>query len=178
MKIIPSEDQEMHSPNGIVKALGVAWSPHTDEFTFEIPISIETKPQTKRHLASEIASMFDPMGWLSPVVLNAKHILQMLWNEKIGWDAQVPEKYINSWMKIKSELNFIEKIRIPRWINFNPGNKLQLHGFCDASENGYAAAIYIKNVTEKTVRLLLSKSRVAPIKNDKNNSNVTIPPTS
>uniref|UniRef100_A0A1B0DL55 Uncharacterized protein n=1 Tax=Phlebotomus papatasi TaxID=29031 RepID=A0A1B0DL55_PHLPP len=39
-----------------------------------------------RGILSEIASIFDPTGWLAPVVLRAKLIMQSLWKEKIGWD--------------------------------------------------------------------------------------------
>lgn len=35
--------------------------------------------------------------------------------------------------------------------------------------------IYLKNVTEKTVQLLISRARVAPLKEDTNADNVTIP---
>lgn len=42
----------------------------------------------------------------------------------------------------------------------------QLHGFCDASERAYAAAIYVVLQTKKGIRakLLTAKSKVAPIK--------------
>ena len=42
----------------------------------------------------------------------------------------------------------------------------ELHGFCDASERGYGAVIYLRFVTSEgtLVRLLCAKSRVALIK--------------
>ena len=44
---------------------------------------------------------------------------------------------------------------------------IQLHGFSDASERAYAAVVYIRSTYsdgQVEVRLVASKSRVAPIK--------------
>ncbi|GBN10127.1 hypothetical protein AVEN_214037-1 [Araneus ventricosus] len=50
--------------------------------------------------------------------------------------------------------------------------KLELHGFADASEKAYGAAIYVRclsNSGEISTNLLCSKSRIAPLKS------ITIP---
>lgn len=50
-----------------------------------------------------------------------------------------------------------------RW---NPIN-IQLHGFCDASERAYGAAVYIRSVSANDtikINILCAKSRVAPLK--------------
>lgn len=44
---------------------------------------------------------------------------------------------------------------------------IQIHGFCDASNNGYGACIYIRSrgkYHDTLVRLLCARSRVAPLK--------------
>ena len=51
--------------------------------------------------------------------------------------------------------------------NTNPVVKRKFHGFCDASLNGYGACIYVKTIYKSgkiSVKLLSSKSRVAPVK--------------
>ena len=66
----------------------------------------------------------------------------------------------------------LEQISFDRKILIDKHNDIQLHGFCDASINGYGACIYIRSrdIHGKTiVKLLCSKSRVAPLKS------VTIP---
>lgn len=176
LKKIPMGDRETQSHMGFIKALGVVWSPSLDEFTFNLnSISVDTIPKTKRQLYSEITSIHDPIGWITPVVIMAKHMMQLVWKEGIDWDDQVPEKYTKMWCKFKGELKLLNEIKIPRSINYSPSDIMELHGFSDASEVGYSAAIYIKNVTQNTMRLLTSKARVIPKKEEKNDKNVTIP---
>lgn len=172
---IPIINQETQAHQGFIKALGVNWSPSSDEFSFNLKIQDDTIPKTKRQLYSQIASIHDPIGWITPVVIAAKHIIQLVWKNGIDWDDEVPEKYIKMWCKLKNELNLLNEIKINRSINYSPTDVMELHGFSDASEVGYSAVIYIKNVTQNTVRLLTSKARVSPIKEEKNDKNVTIP---
>ena len=53
--------------------------------------------------------------------------------------------------------------------NTNPVVKKEFHGFCDASLNGYGAYVYVKTIYKSgkiSVKLLSSKSRVAPLKQE------------
>ncbi|XP_055309095.1 uncharacterized protein LOC129572984 [Sitodiplosis mosellana] len=72
-------------------------------------------------------------------------------------------------------MKFIADLRIPRWVNCSRSDTIEMHGFSDAPEVGYAAAIYIVNRTRNTSHLLVANARVTPIEEDKNNENVTIP---
>lgn len=143
--------------------------------SFNISLPLTQLPSTKRQLTSEIASLFDPLGYCSPVVIAGKHILQQLWSEKLDWDAVAPRKYINAWEKIRNELHFISELRIQRWVEYGPNDMMELHGFSDASELGYSASIYITNKSRKTSFLLMAKAKVCPIKQSQNCTNVTIP---
>lgn len=175
LEIIPEGEKELKATNENVKALGISWSAIDDEFTYEHQIQLNTNPNTKRILLSEIASLFDPLGWISPVIIRAKHLLQLLWKEGLGWDTTMPSEFIEAWQRVKSELHLINKLTVPRWVKFMPNETNELHGFCDASEIGYAAVIYIKNVESNSVTLLIAKAKVAPIKGDKLAKNATIP---
>lgn len=173
---IPSIECEQKALSEDVGALGVNWSQTNDEFSYDISVPIETIPSTKRQLTSEISMLYDPLGWLSPLVLKSKYILQKLWLERIDdWDKPIDSKFVVPWLNIKREFYRLNDFRIPRWINYRPNDVIELHGFCDASEIGYAAAIYFRNVTDGTTCLLMAKSRVAPTKKTNNDENVTIP---
>lgn len=169
---IPENDREIKFPQQInidstIKALGLNWNPLTDEFSFKIIIKLDSNAKTKRMLLSEIASLFDPIGWISPVIIKAKILLQELWILGKTWDEELPEYIQKEWQKIKEELSNLEKIKIPRWIETTATSEIELHGFCDASEMAYAAAIYVKskNINNETkITLLVAKTKVAPIK--------------
>ena len=80
-----------------VPILGIDWQPNTDYFSFHIEdISFEL-PFTKRSVLSRIARIFDPMGWLAPVVITAKIIMQSLWILKVGWDKELAHEISNRW---------------------------------------------------------------------------------
>lgn len=175
LKTIPSSDRELQAENGMIKTLGVTWSPQTDDFKFNLSIQLDDIPNTKRQLTSEVASLYDPLGWFSPVVIMGKHILQLLWAEKLDWDQPISNNHVQSWLKIKNELNQLKNISIPRWISYSPNEPMELHGFCDASNVGYAVAVYVKNNLTKTSYLLTGKARVCPIKETSNCDNVTTP---
>lgn len=62
----------------------------------------------------------------------------------------------------------LNKLRIPhRAMEVQTIDRIELHGFCDVSQNAYGACIYMR-VTDQDglhhVSLLCSKSRVAPLK--------------
>ncbi|KAI5631665.1 pao retrotransposon peptidase domain-containing protein [Phthorimaea operculella] len=61
----------------------------------------------------------------------------------------------------------IVHIAIPRKLVPSVGCKATLHGFCDASERGYAAAVYLRTASSTGtvhVRLVMAKSKVAPVR--------------
>ncbi|XP_037932511.1 uncharacterized protein LOC119667293 [Teleopsis dalmanni] len=53
-----------------------------------------------------------------------------------------------------------------RWTQHSENSLIELHGFADASEAGYAAVVYTKviNAEKVTISLVASKTKVAPIK--------------
>ncbi|XP_029170207.1 uncharacterized protein LOC114939928 [Nylanderia fulva] len=159
--------QSQHSWNGESHStLGLRWHPQDDQFSFVLrPPSI--KEYTKRHVLSETARLFDPMGWLAPVVIRAKILIQTTWLQGLDWDAPLPTADAHRWQQLLGDLHLLDRLRIPRWLGTGRGDSsLQLHGFADASERGYAAAVYLR-IAEKegtSVKLLMAKSKVAPVK--------------
>ena len=62
-------------------------------------------------------------------------------------------------------MNDIQEIKIPRKTIFQ--DNVELHGFSDASFQGYGACIYLRTLYESgdiSVNLVSGKSRVAPLK--------------
>lgn len=152
--------------------LGMQWDTGNDQIGYKV--SFKAKPKvTKRTILSDIASLFDPLGLLAPIIMQAKVFMQQLWLAKATWDDELSIDLKEEWQKIKDNLIRCSKIRIPRWIGHKEKNQhVSLHGFCDASEQMYAAACYLRTAHENgtiEIHLITAKTRVAPLKS------VTIP---
>lgn len=148
------------------KVLGIIWNPKSDTFCFNVQTSSSTT-HTKRAILSQVAQIFDPLGWFAPVVIAFKILMQEIWKAKVEWDCEVPVELRTTWTTLQARLSQLNKIQIPRCIF--PGNHLrtELHGFCDASEKAYAAVLYVRVVLNSSIVkifLLTSKTKVAPLK--------------
>lgn len=166
---LPAEDQEdCLQINSTVKTLGLIWSPQLDEFRFNIDPA-QQRIITKKCVLSELASIFDPLGFLGPVVVLGKIFMQTLWKLDVPWDTPLPTQYIERWTEYRNNLVQLNNIRIPRHIL--PKStivNLQLHNFSDSSERAYGACSYFRALDCNgiiSVHLICGKSRVAPIKN-------------
>ncbi|GFW18454.1 uncharacterized protein TNCV_1184821 [Trichonephila clavipes] len=94
-----------------IKILGKAWLPEVDKFTFTITAS-ETDVWTKCKVLSEVAKIFDPLGWLAPTVIISKIFLQELWSQHLSWDEELLYSLSRQW-KIFKELPLLTNIKIP-----------------------------------------------------------------
>lgn len=170
---IPSQDWETLKSNEVssiecIKALGIAWQPNEDKFILQIPKIENMQYVTKRSILSQLATLYDPLGLMSPVLISAKILLQKMWKNKSDWDDNPSQEILEFWNKFQSTLPVLRDIKIDRMIVCDQPVSIQLHGFSDASETAYGSCIYIRSVDMNNyinVRLVCSKSRVAPIKN-------------
>lgn len=143
------------------------WIPHTDKFTYSILIPVLEK-FTKRSILSTIARLFDPNGWISPFIFRAKLLIQHLWTLKLDWNEPTPNEITLQCQHIFDDLPQLSALQLSRKICSNKDSTYDLHGFADASECGYAAVVYLHETEpcgKVHVNLLISKSKVAPIKN-------------
>lgn len=148
------------------KVLGIAWHPDSDYFC--CALSLEPSPVfTKRGILSLVARIFDPLGVFGPVVFLAKSIMQRTWRNNIAWDDPLPADIHADWTAFVSELPSLLNIRVPRHINAHQGAPCYLLGFCDASQTGYAAVVYIRMLNaeiDRSVFLIGTKTKLAPTK--------------
>ncbi|XP_065370931.1 uncharacterized protein LOC135963084 [Calliphora vicina] len=152
--------------NSSAKTLGIRWNACSDNFYFAANPFPETENYTKRQVLSNIAKLFDPAGWLAPCIILAKILMQKIWIDGTGWDENLSPDALSQWKSFLSNYSVINTIRIPRWVDYHPNAKIQFHGFCDASEKAYAAALYVRVADSNSIstHLISSKTKVAPIK--------------
>ena len=153
-----------------VKVLGHTWNIQSDSLALKKPslVNGSTKP-TKRSVLREIASVFDPLGLFSPVLLQGKVFLQSLWSKHIEWDDEISSEDLAVWSSISSNIDGLSDISIKRCIATNDIENIQqyLVCFCDASSYAYAASVYLVQINgeqESKPDLIFSKTRLAPLK--------------
>ncbi|UYV61690.1 hypothetical protein LAZ67_1005924 [Cordylochernes scorpioides] len=124
-----------------INLLGINWNPRNDEIGLR-KLEIIKNTATKRNILSQMAKIYDPLGWFAPVMLKIKLMIQTLWAAKLTWDEPIPIGL------------------------FEPAT-YEIHGFADASQREYAAMVYIKIIHNSSIHevyLLAAKTRVATLK--------------
>ncbi|XP_011884105.1 PREDICTED: uncharacterized protein LOC105571249 [Vollenhovia emeryi] len=150
-----------------LKILGIGWNPATDVFEFRVSLT-ELVPTSKRAILSTIAKLYDPLGWVTPVTITAKILMQTLWRLNLDWDDTISANLLDKWKEIYQRIRLLSQLQIPRWSGLGPDIRhAELHGFADASNVAYAAVVYLKVVSPSgsvTITLLAGKAKVAPLK--------------
>ena len=86
-------DNFMPSDELNVTVLRLSWLLENEELALNVSSYLknaENIPHTKRNILKFIASIFDPAGLISPVLINLKIILQKLCILKVNWDDPIP----------------------------------------------------------------------------------------
>ena len=151
------------------KVFGLKYNRIDDTFRLNAEnIQLDFEIVTKRVVLSVAASVFDRVGFVAPIMLPAKLLIQKMWSLSLHWDDPVPEAIASEFRKWTSNLELIKNIIIPRRYSQIKTAELRiLHVFCDASQYAYGFCAYTvtraKNSTSSS--MVLAKSRVAPLKN-------------
>ena len=151
--------------------LGISWNPYTDNMNIVVGEKLILKDSwrfTKRKVLSLVSSVFDPLGWASPIIVRGKIFLQTLWKEKMGWDQTLNAEQVKVIREILINLQKVDVFSFPRHILHEHS---ELHVFADSSSRAYGAAAYTVNHTHQCSNLLISKARVAHCQED----HLTIP---
>uniref|UniRef100_A0AC35F168 Reverse transcriptase/retrotransposon-derived protein RNase H-like domain-containing protein n=1 Tax=Panagrolaimus sp. PS1159 TaxID=55785 RepID=A0AC35F168_9BILA len=121
--------------------LGVKWKPKEDVIFVNIPHAKTVKKVTKRTVLSFIASIFDPLGIVAPVVFAGKVFLHSLWAAQHKWDTPLNDDELKKWNKFK-ETTEGKQIKLRRYIFNKNAVRREIYVFVDASEKGIAAVAY------------------------------------
>jgi len=171
LKNIPKEFHETTidfnaSDQPLISILGLQWLPNKDCFSYRIKTT-ENIVHTKRSVLQNISSIYDPCGFLAPVVFFAKEFIQQLWLSGLTWDTPLPDELGKTWNNFLLDLPKLEMITFDRSLLISNAVDIQLHGFSDSSPKGMAACVYVRTTSsngEVNIRLIIAKTRVAPLK--------------
>ena len=158
------------------RSLGVFWDLETDTFTFEV--SLPEKPFTRRGVLSIVNSVYDPLGFVVPVMLEGRKILQqlVLMGERraenktpLAWDDPLPTVMMNRWTRWRDSLVELQHLSVPRCYHpkeFGTVTRAELHAFSDASQDAIGVAVYLRQLNEAneiSTSLVYGQAKVAPV---------------
>ena len=153
-----------------VKVLGIKWRPMDDQLVGDLStllsIISETKP-TKRNIIGLSARIYDPLGFLSPVMIHFKMMFQDMCAARLDWDENLAGELLMKWECLLSSLRKSLTFCVPRcyFHGISKPTACSLIGFCDASRRAYAAVVFLKIRTadDCTAQFVVSRTRVAPL---------------
>ena len=113
--------------------------------------------------------MFDPLGLASPATIKGKIGLQKLTIAHADWDESIGEQEQRWWIRWLEKIEELKKLKIPRCIRPKTGEDVEseVHIFCAASEEAFAAVAYLRSVRKEKhlfSNIIMAKTRVAPKK--------------
>jgi len=120
---IPRELQETQTTLSLdnedgVTTLGLLWNPKRDQLQVKSNLThmqaMNSTASTKRKVLAITASIFDPLGLLSPAVIAYKMFLQKLWQDKLQWDELLPIHLQQEWNQLQQTIPKLSHIRINR----------------------------------------------------------------
>lgn len=120
------------------------------KYPYHFQSKYRTKEVSKRIIISGTAKLFDPLGWIAEVIVNAKFMVQELWQRKSS------RKNRETMEIISNQIPCIGDIKIPRWIYQSNNFTNQLHVFSNGSEKT-VKVIYIKTAEKNKISLILAK---------------------
>ena len=84
------------------RALGIHWDVERD--TIDFVFSEREQPENRKGVLSSIATVYDPRGFSSPLLLLGREINQELCKLKLSWDENLPEEILLRWRKWREGL--------------------------------------------------------------------------
>lgn len=161
------------SPNSDISTiLGMMWNLSKDEVGLDLSF-IENVLKRPRHrtsmrvVLSVSSQLYDPIGFVSPVVITARLLIQDAWIRRLQWDEELPKDMRDQFWNWVDQLPNLLNVQVPRWFGTEDNNDhIELHVFGDASIKAYGAVAYMRCVTNNvtTVHFVCSRARVAPVK--------------
>ena len=111
---------------------------------------MKDQPVTRRGVLATVASVYEPLGFLAPLVLRAKKMLQEECRKGVSWDEPLPEEVRPRWERWKLDLlhlkEFQDVLKIPRCFEpktMGQQKTYELHNFADVRTFRYGQCSYL-----------------------------------
>ena len=179
---------------GVAKSLGMFWKTEEDKLVYRIKLNFSKKsrnrysgpdctsntltqdfPQvtTKRIALKLNHTVFDPAMLIQPWILKLRLAFREILiyekeNEVSSWDAALPSKFRDEWLKICIEMFDLETLEFDRSIvprGYDPKHEPTLVMFSDGSDKGQCVVAYLVwrmlNNRDNCVSLITSRTKIS-----------------
>ncbi|EYC34729.1 hypothetical protein Y032_1572g3919, partial [Ancylostoma ceylanicum] len=148
------------------KILGIPWNPREDTMSLRCKLRYSENP-TKRKVLQAVHLTFDPLGYLTPLLLPAKVFLQELWKREYSWDDPLSAEDDRDWKAIcENATSYVTTISRSMTKSYED-NRYEINTCVDASNRSYAAVVYLRIIDQQgniTSSLVMARQRLAPLK--------------
>ncbi|KAK3737628.1 hypothetical protein QZH41_006460, partial [Actinostola sp. cb2023] len=170
LQTVPPDDQykglksfDNQSTNR-TRTLGSVYDPDKD--CFIATISPKNPASTPREFLSRIASIWDPLGHLSPFIIRGRNLQRESFTQKLHWDSLVTDPLLTKWRSWEEELLQNQGTEIPRPFRSRQENgESSLVSFSDASKKAKCAVNYIRTVYEDgniDTQINIARTKLSP----------------
>ena len=110
--------------------------------TLHVSLPSQPATSTKRSIVANLAKVYDPLGLVSPAILEGKQNYREASEMKLIWDIPIPEGIAKRWLRWKK--NAPNDVYFPRSLvqYHKPIDNIKLHAFGDASNHGVCAVVH------------------------------------
>ena len=99
LNLLPSVEK---SEGCVIKAFGIVWNCEDEILQIQSVNVCDEDMTTKRKVLKVIGRIFDPLGFVAPVLFHGK--VQELWKEELTWDEPLPEVLSKKWTDVLNKL--------------------------------------------------------------------------
>ncbi|KAL7304721.1 hypothetical protein TKK_0002961 [Trichogramma kaykai] len=132
-----------------------------DCFSFQFRPILTSSPDTRRTVLSDIPRTYDLIGWLFPVLVVTKILLQDICIDSSDWDTPIAEHLDQQWSDFCAALDDVSNIQVPGWFGTSETGTWHHQAFSDVSKRAYAAALYAVTPSMSS-RLIVAETKLAP----------------
>lgn len=166
-----SEQEDEHEKHPLTtesaeRVLGVSWITSRDVLGFRVT-QPEEETITRVGLTSHVARLFDPQGTAATLIVKARLRLRLLGLRNVGWSDPLEGEERGWWRQWFRNLEQLKAVEFSRCLF--PAESLilrrELHTFVDASEEAYAAVVYVRSSYRDgriVVRHVKAATKLAP----------------
>ena len=143
----------------VVRIFGVEWNVLNDKLSLCVP-KFSTESKTKREIVSEISKVYDPLGFVLPVSIRGRILIQRIWKTDVSWDSCVDKDIVSEYTRLAKDLNKLVSVGVHRGISIIGDEVLNI--FADASTQAFGTVAYI--TSSQGTKFVTARARVAPIR--------------